>query len=191
MIRNLTGIISYQGENYLIIDISGVGYMVFTPSTTFSAVVLGESLSLWTHLSVRETSMDLYGFLTKEDLDFFEMLINVSGVGPKSALSILNLAPVEHLIAAIVAGNNAYLTKVSGIGKRSAAKIIVELRDSLEKIVGDASSSLLKEEVDALLALQALGYSTVDARSALREVGDTAVKTNEKIKEALKYLGKS
>lgn len=192
MIRKLTGSVSHQGDNFIVLDVSGVGYMVYVSEDTIIKSQKETKLSIWTHLAVREKSMDLYGFLEKVELDFFEMLINVSGVGPKSALAILNLAPVESIMQAIASGDTAYLTKVSGIGKKSAAKIIIELREKIEKITKTPDSKTIQEEIDVLDALGALGYSATQARSVLREVSDMKTKkpltTNQKIKEALRLL---
>jgi len=191
MIRRLTGLLSHQGDNYLVLDVSGVGYMVQAPLSTLLQAEKEIKVSLWTCQIVRETSLELFGFLHKNELDFFEMLINVSGVGPKSALAILNLAPVEHLSKAIATGDSVYLTKVSGIGRKSAERIVVELKDKLAKLVGSSTITELRDEADALDALLALGYTAHDARHALHEVNDASFDTNQKIKEALKYLAQS
>ncbi len=134
---------------------------------------------------MREESLDLYGFPDLENLEFFEMLLGVPSVGPKSALAILSLTSIETLRKAISTGDTTYLTKVSGIGRKTAEKIIVELRD---KIGEDKTGMSLAGELDALEALKSLGYSQGEAREALKKVrGDTD--TNTKIREALKILG--
>jgi Holliday junction DNA helicase RuvA len=128
--------------------------------------------------------LDLYGFLDLEELDFFEMLINVSGIGPKGALGILGIASIETLKRAIGTGDISYLTKISGIGKKTAEKIVIELRDKMKE-TGTGIS--LQGELDALEALKSLGYSQSEAREALKYISpDTA--TNTKIREALKIL---
>lgn len=180
--------VSHQGENYVIIDVSGVGYRVYISQNTFSVVKVGREVFFWTHLSIREKAMDLYGFSKKSELDFFEMLLNVSGVGPKSAISILNLASVDYLKKAIAGGDEEYLTKVSGIGKRIALKIIAELRETLEKQEDISGEKGLEGEVTTLEALKTLGYTTQESRSALRKIKDTSLDTNKRIKEALKIL---
>ena len=143
---------------------------------------------MWTHLAVRENALDLYGFIERSELEFFEMLITISGIGPKSALGILSVAPVDTLRRAISSGDTSYLTKVSGIGRKNAEKIVVELRDKLGAIDANAGGTL-REEVDALSALEALGYSAREAREALKAVGNNAISTQEKLKAALKSLG--
>jgi holliday junction DNA helicase RuvA len=129
--------------------------------------------------------LDLYGFLEMEELGFFEMLIGVSGIGPRSALAILGIASIETLRKAISTGDTAYLTKISGIGRKTAEKIVIELRD---KMGADISTTSLQGELDALEALKSLGYSQNEARDALKKVPAEA-NINIKIKEALKILG--
>jgi Holliday junction DNA helicase RuvA len=134
---------------------------------------------------VREDALDLYGFLNREELEFFEMLINVSGIGPRSALAILGIASIETLRKAIGTGDTSYLTKISGIGRKTAEKIVIELRDKMGKELGGGS---LQVELDALEALKSLGYSQNEARETLKKVSPNT-NTNTKIKEALKILG--
>src|SRR3989344_2523986 len=132
MISLLEGTVEFKGDRFLILNTGGVGYKVFLPAETLRTTpATGSSIKLWTHLHVREDSLELYGFFFLPELDLFETLISVSGVGPKSALGILGVAPIDTLKRAIAAGETAYLTKVSGIGKRMAEKIIVELRDKM------------------------------------------------------------
>ncbi|MCE9548799.1 Holliday junction branch migration protein RuvA, partial [Candidatus Nomurabacteria bacterium] len=130
-------------------------------------------------------AFDLYGFLDRQELEFFEMLINVSGIGPKGALSILGVASIETLKKAINTNDTSYLTKISGIGKKTAEKIIIELRDKVGK---DTEGNSLQGELDALEALKSLGYSQNEAREALKKVS-TEENTNTRIREALKILG--
>jgi len=133
---------------------------------------------------VREDILDLYGFLNREELEFFEMLINVSGIGPKGALAILGVASIDTLKKAISTGDIPYLTKISGIGKKTAEKMIIELRD---KMGVNKTGTSLQEELDALEALKSLGYSQNEAREVLKKVSPE-MNTNEKIREALKIL---
>ncbi|OGD69544.1 Holliday junction DNA helicase RuvA [Candidatus Campbellbacteria bacterium RIFCSPLOWO2_02_FULL_35_11] len=188
MIMNLTGKIAYIGGNHIVINVSGVGYKVFVSNETIASVKENSETTLWTHLAVRENSMDLYGFLEREDLSFFEMLLTVSGIGPKSALGILNVASSEALRSAISSGDTSYLTKVSGIGRKSAEKIVLELRDKIGKIEGGAT--VIREEVDVVEALKSLGYSAKEASDALKQVSKEITGTGERVKEALKILSK-
>ena len=189
MISQLTGKISFQGTNFIIIDVLGVGYKVFVSDDTIIELVKNpKNITIWTFQVVRETTLDLYGFLTKEDLDFFELLISISGIGPKSALGIFNVATTNSLISAISTGDTSYLTKVSGIGPKSAQKIVLELSDKVKKI--NTNSENIREEVDVIEALVSLGYSTKQANDALQKINKKITGTGGKIKEALKVLSK-
>ena len=123
------------------------------------------------------------------ELSFFQMLIDISGIGPRSALSILGLAPIETLSRAIASGDISYLVKVSGIGKKTAEKIVLELRDKLSVGRNDEGKPALREEGDAIEVLKTLGYSVGEARDAMKEVPDDIKGTNARVKEALKILG--
>ena len=185
MIGSIRGKIILRTEKFLLVETGGIGYKIsISPDTLSKTKKLNEEVFLFIHTHVREDAFDLYGFLNQEELEFFEMLINVSGIGPKGALSILGIASIETLRKAISTGDTSYLTKVSGIGRKTAEKIIIELRDKVGKELGGSS---LKEELDAMEALKSLGYSGVEAREALKKVpSDT--NTNTMIREALKIL---
>jgi len=125
-----------------------------------------------------------------EEMSFFDLLLDVSGIGPKSALSIITVASVETLKKAIATGDTSYLNKVSGIGKKTAEKIVIELRDKLHAHKGEGEvSGLLREESDIIEALKALGYSQNEARDTLKQIPHTIDGTNARIKEALRILG--
>lgn len=192
MISHLSGTLLHANERYTVIDVGGVGYKVRVTIDTleFLKKSADKKVSLWTHLAVREDALDLYGFRNQEELEFFELLISVSGIGPKSALGILSVAPMNHLREAITQGDTATLTKVPGIGAKGAQKIILELRDKLGGIEGFSTSSTLRDEHDAIEALRALGYSERDAREALKHIPEEIKGTTARIKEALKHLGK-
>lgn len=194
MIGHLKGTIIYQDLKSVILDVSGVGYKVFTntafldsnPSTSLRAGK-DKIQEFWTYLAVRETALDLYGFATKDELHFFELLISVSGIGPKSAMGILSIASVQNLRHAIVSGDTSHLTKVSGIGKKNAEKIVIELKDKLDGLSLDMTESM-HGDVDAIEALKALGYGEREAREALKKAeGET---TEKKVRSALKNLNK-
>lgn len=190
MIAQLKGRLAHRDDKLVILDVGGVGYRLFVSTDTLARLPAdGETAVFWTHLAVREDALDLYGFLDKAELDYFQLLIGISGVGPKSALSILSLAPPETLRRAILAGDTGYLTRVSGIGRKSAEKIVLELKDKLGKIA-DEEAGDLGTEADALDALRALGYTPREAREALGRVPAGIVDTSERIREALKSLGK-
>jgi Holliday junction DNA helicase RuvA len=186
MIGSIKGKITFKTEKFLIVETGGVGYKInVSPNTLSKTKKISEEISLWIHTHVREDILDLYGFLNREELEFFEMLINVSGIGPKGALIVLSVASIETLRRAIGSGDISYLTKISGIGKKTAEKIVIELRD---KIGEEKTGSSLQGELDALEALKSLGYSQNEAREALKKVS-SELNTNAKIREALKILG--
>jgi Holliday junction DNA helicase RuvA len=192
MIAHLSGKLLFSSDRFVVIETGGVGYKVRVPIDTLRALKtkMEADVSLWIHTSVREDTLDLYGFEKQDDMEFFEMLISVSGIGPKSALGILNIAPVNHLREAIAAGDTGALTKVSGIGSKGAQKIILELREKMGGRGTDLGGSMLREERDAIEGLVALGYPERDAREALKNVSADIKGTGARIKDALKHIGK-
>jgi Holliday junction DNA helicase RuvA len=190
MIGSLRGKIISKTDKFVILETAGVGYKVsVSPDVVSKASATGTELFLFIHTHVREDSLDLYGFLGEEDLSFFEMLLGVSGIGPRSALAILGIASIPTLRQAIGTGDTSYLTKISGIGKKTAERIVIELRDKLaDKNMSEKNGTSLRDELDALEALKSLGYSQNEAREALKKVAPE-VNTNAKIREALKILG--
>ena len=147
-------------------------------------------ICLFIHTAVREDAIDLYGFLTQGELRFFKLLTSVSGIGPKSALGILNLADVPTLARAITRGDASGLTKVFGIGKKSGERIVLELRDKLtnELIISSAASPEMGD-TDVLEALMALGYSAAESRAAVKEISPETQEMRERLSEALRHLG--
>lgn len=187
MIGSLKGKITLKTDKFVLLETNGVGYKVNISQETLSKNYKEYTeVFLYIHTHVREDAFDLYGFLEYKDLEFFEMLINVSGIGPKSALGILGITSIETLSKAISTGDTSYLTKISGIGKKTAEKIIIELRDKVGK---EISGSTLQEELDTLEALKSLGYSQNEAREALKNI-NPELDTNKKIMEALKVLSR-
>ncbi len=191
MIAYIKGKILLRGEKYIILETNGIGYKIFVMPEDIKNTKKESEASFWTHLHVREDAMEIYGFLEYSEVELFEMLINISGIGPKSALGVLSLAPVDTLKRAISSEDTSYLTKVSGIGRKIAEKIVLELKDKLGsgKIDGITDPEL-KEEGDVLQALQSLGYSLREAREALKQVPNNIEGANNRIKEALKRIGK-
>ena len=190
MIACLSGTVRHKDLNALVVDVSGVGYKVLVTIETVLEVTPSSPIFLWTHLVVRETSLELFGFLDKETLDIFELLITISGIGPKSALSILNVATPSMLRQAVASGDTTYLTRVSGIGKKNAEKIVLELKNKLKITREDASTSSaqVRAEGDALEALVSLGYNERDAREVLKRVPKEIEGASERVKAALKNL---
>lgn len=192
MISYLEGTVVFKGERFAVISANGVGYKVYlAPETLRSVANIGSSIKVWTHLHVREIDMELYGFHTYAEMQFFEVLIGISGIGPKSALGILGVAPLDMLKRAIAAGETNYLTKVSGVGKRMAEKIIVELRDKLGGAnMPESMRTELAADADVLDALIAMGYSQSEARQVVSRIPVGISGTKERLGEALKALGK-
>ncbi len=189
MISHLNGKIIQITESFAILNVQGVGYKVYALGETLGKLKNGIEMSFWTHLVVKDDALDLYGFLDMETHDFFKLLITVSGIGPKSALAILNLVAVTTLRKAISKGDPSYLSKVSGIGVKKAEKIVMELKDKLT-LSAEEMKGELQDDADAIGALEALGYSQKEARDALKKVSAEITKTGDRIKSALKMLGK-
>ncbi len=189
MISKLEGIVWDTNNKFLTVGVGGaLGFKVFTTAETIETAVKGQAISLHTYLAVREDALDLYGFLSEGELELFEMLISISGIGPKTALGVLNASSVQALKKAVSTSDIAHLVKVSGIGRKIAEKIILELKDKIGTH-GESGVSL-REEIDAIEALKALGYSQKESRDALKEVEGNITNTSDRIKAALKILGK-
>ncbi len=188
MIRRIHGEILEVGVCRVVVDIGGVGYLVHTPSA-IEQFKDGETITLQTYLAVRENALDLYGFLTTEELDMFMLLIGLPKIGPKSAMLIMSQADVSLLRKAAVEGDASYLSKISGIGKKSAEKIVMGLRDKFgaEDIVRGDYSDTDHDVIDALITL---GYSQKESRDALAKMSSDMTDTNARIKAALKMLGR-
>lgn len=190
MIGELSGAVNTKGAGFVIVDVGGVGYQVYTTAAAYQALEVGATVRLHTHLAVREDAMTLFGFLDREELRFFEMLISVSGIGPKSALGILSLTDTKTLATAIAGGESAHLTKVSGIGRKTAEKIVIELREKVGGFDKESAGSVLAADSEALEALEALGYGVREAREVLRTLPSDMTDTGMRVREALKKLGK-
>lgn len=189
MIAKISGKIEYQKENYVVVDVSGIGYKIFLTLYTLGKVSGKKEVSLFIHTYVREDTLALYGFLTHEELEMFELLISISGIGPKAASSILSIATPKTIRTAILNEDSSILTKVSGIGKKTAERVILELQNK----VADMSDSEKGEAVidsDSIEALVTMGYSLTEAREALKNVPEEIRDIGQRIKIALKNLGK-
>jgi Holliday junction DNA helicase RuvA len=197
MIAYLRGEIIKQEEKFVVLDVNGVGYKVYcnTLHHKFSGLEKEELLKngnltgdnnrkqdFFIHTVVREDALELFGFFDELSLKLFEKLINISGIGPRSALAIVNVGTIESLTEAINKGDLGYLTAVSGIGKKTAEKIVLELRGQVsDLILNDTNNEVVQ-------ALKAMGYTERDAQMAAKNTTGTTV--NEKIKNALKSFGK-
>ncbi len=189
MISYLEGKIIEKNEKFLVVDTGGVGYRIFSHRGVLEKMPhIGQNIGIWTHLYVREDTLDLYGFVDKDDLEFFEVLISISGIGPKSALGILEVAPVISLKQAIVSEDETFFTKVSGVGKKTAQRLILELKNKLAKKIAPIKGSDSAEMAEALDALVSLGYKERDARKILQDIPKDIKGVEAKVKAALKRL---
>ncbi len=191
MIAYLHGTIKDKGLNYAIVEVSGVGYQVFLPEGIHSEVRKGQDFETYIHHIVREEASDLYGFRNLEELGFFQSLLSVSGVGPKSALGIMSAASLDDVREAVARGDASLLTKVSGIGKKTAERLVLELKGKVAKSIAGLSLSSGTSFGDDLDALMALGYSLSEAREALSQVPPAVTDGAQRVKEALKAMGKN
>ncbi len=191
MIYSLKGKVRDIGNRYLVLENNDIGYKVGITDDTIHSISLNQEIELYTHLAVREDALDLYGFTNKKDRDLFELLISISGIGPKTALNILSLIMSEMLIKAIRNGSTSQLVKISGIGRKTAEKILLELKDKLGTMTNNEDGEInVSSDIDTIEALKALGYSSEEARDALRQIDKNIVDTSKKVKAALKILGK-
>lgn len=191
MISYLEGKIIEKNEKFFVINAGGVGYRVFSHEGVLEKIsATSQNIGIWTHLYVREDTLDLYGFIDKDDLEFFELLISISGIGPKSALGILEVAPVISLKQAIVSEDETFFTKVSGVGKKTAQRLILELKNKLAKKIAPVKGSDSADMAEAMDALISLGYKERDTRHVLQEIPKDIKGVEAKVKAALKLLGR-
>lgn len=200
MIRFVNGSLAAAGEGEVIIDTGGIGYAVNVPVSLMSELPeLGENLKLFTYLAVREDAMQLFGFLSYDDLTMFKMLIAVNGIGPKAALAILGTMSSEDICFAVMAEDAKSLSRAPGIGSKTAKKLILELKDKLDlagMLEGKQGAVLENEEnsfeglvSDAVAALVALGFSKTDASKAVHAVEFTEeITVEEVLKQSLKNI---
>lgn len=189
MIAQLEGKIAGIRGNSVILSVGGVGYQIALSTYTLGKIAGQDQALLHIHTHVREDQLALYGFLNEEELTMFELLISISGIGPKVALSILSIADVKTIRTAIVNKDPSILTRVSGVGKRTAERVIIELQNKVEGVgIEDQESALAGQ--DAIEALTSLGYSVTEAREALKLVSPEIKDVSLRIRQALKNLGK-
>lgn len=187
MIGTISGLVQSKNPNTLIVDVGGLGYKVFVPTDTILEAKEGSKITLFTHLSVKENALDLFGFSEKDTLHVFELLIGISGIGPRTALSILNVATPSMLRQAVASDDTSQLTRISGIGKKNAEKIVLELRDKLVTSSEDKRSDL-QADGDVAEALLSLGYSDRDIREVLKKLPKEEGTASARVKQALKIL---
>ena len=197
MFSYLNGTIAEMGQNSIVVDVGGVGFFCTVSLNTLAKLKVGSVSKIYTHLNVREDAMDLFGFYDKDELECFRLLTSISGVGPKVAVSILSAVTPASLALAVSTDDDKPILAASGVGKKLAGRIILELKDK----IGDAGISAVDMPVvsdvrvaggdsrqEALSALMALGYSRMEAMTAVSSVPDEGLSSEEYIKRALKKL---
>jgi len=190
MIATLRGEISQIEEIALIVEVGGVGLRVFVPAPLRGRMKVGEAAFLFTHLVVREDALTLYGFESQADRDLFNMLLGVDGVGPKVALSVLSTMTLDAVQRAVFADEAEILSRVPGVGKKTAQKIALHLKDKLKPADALARVAAMADyDSEVLAALTALGYSVVEAQSAIQSLPKDAPKdVEERLRTALQYF---
>ena len=188
MIAHVSGVVAEKFAGSVIVDVNGIGYEVTIPLGDFDNTTLDATVKFYTYHHVREQAEELFGFSTLAAKKIFELLITVQGVGPKAALAILSLGNAEEVRNAIANSDSVYITKASGVGKKTAERVVVDLADKVglpTHYQQTATQTELSTNDEALEALMALGYTLADASKALESV-DSSLSTSQRVKEALK-----
>jgi Holliday junction DNA helicase RuvA len=193
MIATLSGVVTEKLLDLIVLDVGGVGYGLFVPADDYGRLKVDESTKLYIYEHIREQAHDLFGFLSRDTQHLFEQLLEVNGVGPKMALNMLSIGSSEALRQSIAAGDVAFIQQASGVGKRLAERVVVELKDKVGLVGVDLQSTgLLQAEAnlmadEAVEALVALGYTAADANKALQAI-DASLPTETRVKQALKAV---
>lgn len=192
MISYIKGKVETVGDDYIILDNNGIGYLIYMPLCDIEKVKNKNAIiKINTYQYVREDAIILYGFISHEEINIFKMLINVSGVGPKAALSILSSISPSNFILAIITGDEKTLSSAQGIGKKLAQRIILELKDKFKDydfVKQNEDAKVEDETMEALAALMTLGYTKNEAASAIKQVDDGTLKVEDIVKKSLKVL---
>lgn len=189
MLYSLFGKLVSKKENFIVIETFGIGFKIFISANVLKNLPpAGESLKVFVYLYLRQDGFELYGFLNEKELFLFEKLNSISGIGPKSAMGILSIAPLEQLTAAINEGKTELLTRASGIGKKTAERTILELKGKLSSESQAQIISLMESDVELEETLTSLGYSRSQAKNAISKIDPKYTSFKDRIKEALKNL---
>jgi Holliday junction DNA helicase RuvA len=191
MIASLEGTVAVIGENYVIVTMAGVGFRVFVPDNVIHHLTgPGAHVRLFTHLHVRENELALYGCKTQEELELFNLLLGVSGIGPKMALTTLSFLSPERLRSAVAGEQVDVLAQVPGVGPKTARRVIFQLKDKLVLGPAGVAPPLTDEDTEVIAALTSLGYSVVEAQTAVQSLPrDPDLTLEERIRRALAYFG--
>lgn len=191
MIASLRGNVQQTGDAWVVIDLGGMGIRVSVPVPLAARARPGQILALFTHLSVREDALALFGFETPDQLAFFELLLGVTGIGPKVALSLLSHFSTDTLRQAIVRGAPDRLSGIPGVGKKTAEKIVFHLKDKLTGEAGTGAPGWSESDTEVIAALTALGYTIVEAQTALQRIpADAPADAETRLRLALQAMGK-
>lgn len=190
MIASLTGKVQHKDNDSLIIEVGGVGLRVYAPAPTRDHLQVGEGVFLYTHLVVREDALTLFGFETKEGCDYFNLLLGVDSVGPRTALSILSALNPDVIRRAIFSEQADIFTRAPGVGKKTAQRILLSLQDKIKDLDGLGTLTAVSDtDTEVMAALTALGYSVVEAQAALQSIPRDAPKDIEtRLTLALQYF---
>jgi holliday junction DNA helicase RuvA len=188
MIYSVKGPVASVTENFAVLEVGGLGLKIFMSDRGLKTLRQDVDAVLFCHLHVREDALDLYGFRSAEELEFFELLLSISGVGPRSALAILDVAELSELAAAIQEGRPDLLTKASGIGRKTAERIVLELKGKVHAGGSEEMVKKMEGDSDLLETLISLGYRRDQAKAALEKVKKEVVGLEMRLKEALKFL---
>jgi Holliday junction DNA helicase RuvA len=192
MIAHLRGSIEFVGKDHLIVNVGNVGLRVYVPAVVHDTASIGKIVDLFTHLHIRENEWTLYGFPSQEELELFELLLSVSGVGARTALAVLGAASPEQMRSAIAHEQAEILTRVPGIGPKTAKSIVFHLKDKVGIVTSGAQIAYLSDaDTEVIAALTGLGYSIVEAQTALASLPrDAPQDVEERIRLALNYFAK-
>lgn len=189
MIYGLRGKVKRKEGRLVVIGVGGIDFQVAVSLMTGEQLpAVGREMELFTYLHLKEGGVELYGFLTERELQFFQALISVTGIGPKSALSILGVAPAEQLMATISRGEVDLLQKSSGIGRKTAERIVLELKDKLGERGGEEVTGLMEADSDILEALMSLGYRRDRAKEAVKKIDPELTSASERLRDALRKI---
>ncbi len=189
MVYSISGRLAVKREHFVVVETAGLGMKVLTHQRTISSLpLIGAPVKFFCSLFVREDSLHLYGFLSEEELNFFELLNSVVGVGPRSALAVLEISDPNDLMAAIKEGRPDLLTRASGIGRKGAERIILELKNKVAVQQSAEAVQKMESDADIAEALVGLGYRRDQARMALQKVDEKIVSLEDRLKAALKFL---
>jgi Holliday junction DNA helicase RuvA len=189
MIASLTGVIQAKGDRFVIIETQGIGYRVFVTPAMLAEAKKGSTITLFTHHHVAESADDLFGFSAVNEVSFFELLLSISNVGPKTALAVMGIATLDELQSAIQHGDPTILTKVSGVGRKTAERIVLELKEKVDVAIDFQGTEAMRDDAAVIDALVSLGYTRNEARVALRKVAKETTGVSDRVREALKHLG--